>query len=232
MKNRKVLIAIIILLIIGFTVAEIAIIRTASNYEPKIEVVYAKVQILPKTAIKEEMLEVRKVNISDAHKLAVRKKEEVVGRKAGVTIEDGEMLLSTKVVDEIELEDIKVNDKNNQLFAVEFKPDQINGWWLKVSQYVDVIYVPNKVATGAPTPANQPVLDVNISNINTVTQVVEKLRVAAIIDDKFKQLKIDDTASIPKYVVLEVTPEQARFLAYCKSNGRLEAAVVSGKSEK
>jgi Flp pilus assembly protein CpaB len=33
---------------------------------------------------------------------------------------------------------------------------------------------------------------------------------------------------LPKYVLLEVTEEQAVFLAYAKSNGRLELSGIPG----
>lgn len=205
MRKLKMVVAAILLVVILVGV-EIYIIRGASKYEPEVEIVFASVKINEKTVITSDMLEIKKVGLGSAHKLSTKKPEEVIGKKAIMDIESGEMMLSSKVgLDE--MKEIKVKDKNNRLFSVEFKGDQANGWWVLTGQNVDIIFVPNE-------------------NYKNGKQTLKKIRVAALIDEKGKLLENSDRATLPRYISFEVTDEQADFLAAAKGGGRLELSVI------
>ena len=59
---------------------------------------------------------------------------------------------------------------------------------------------------------------------------MEKVRIAALIDDSGNV--IDDVVKgvVPRYVLFEVEKGQDEFLAYAKANGRLELSVIPDQS--
>lgn len=196
------------ILVVILVVAEIIIIKSASNYEPQSEIVFARVRIPDGTEITADMLEVKKIGTSLVHRLSMKKIQDIAGKRAGTDIEAGEMLLSAKL-DYGGMESIKVRDKNKRLYSVEFKGDQANGWRMVADQYVDVIFVPDKK-------------EQNYGGL----QKLSNIRIAALIDENGKIVENKDRAALPKYVSFEVTDEQVDFLAYAKSNGRLELCVI------
>jgi Flp pilus assembly protein CpaB len=217
MIKRINLIILTFILLVILLVVEVAIVKSASDYEPRVNVVYAKTSISEDTVIRESMLEERKVGISTAHKKSLNNLKDVVGKKARIDIEEGEMLLEPKLMSGSEMEEIKVEDRNNRLYSVEFKGDQANGWWLKADQRVDIIYVPGE--------KQREDVSVQSDNANNV-QKLRGIRIAALIDEKGRLLKNGERTSVPKYISFEVTDRQCEFLAYAKGNGRLEIAVI------
>jgi Flp pilus assembly protein CpaB len=220
---------IIALLIVVILVAiEIVIIKRAAKYEPQSEVLFAKVRIQEKTLITSDMLQLRKIGTGMVHKMAVCSLKDVIGRKAKMDIEAGEVILSAKLGYE-GMERIEVKDKNKRLFSVEFKGDQANGWWLMPDQYVDIMFVPDEKAehyNDSPGTNNENKQTISIEPFGSKIQKLKNIRIAALIDDGGKLLKNKDRVSLPRYISFEVTEEEANFLAYAKSNGRLEVCVV------
>jgi pilus assembly protein CpaB len=210
-----------ILLVFVLVVVEVVIVKSASKYEPQLGVLYAKVKIPEKTVVTAEMVEIKKVGISFVHRQSIRDVRNAAAKIARMDIEAGEMILSSKLGSS-EMEEIVVKDKSKRLFSVEFKGDQANGWWLIADQNVDILFVPNEMpGEGQTVPAGN-------TSPGSV-QILKDIRVAALIDDKGKLLKNTERAVLPKYISFEVTDEQASFLAYAKSNGRLEISSIPGK---
>lgn len=205
-------------LVLLLVITEIVIIKSASKYEPQISVVFAKTRIPERTVITPDMLELRDVNVSYVHRMSLRNISDAAAKRAGMDIDAGEMVLSGKLKPE-EMEVIEVKDRNKKLFAVEFKGDQANGWWLMTDQVVDIIYIPNENPVNGTAPGNK---------VRDDMQVLEDIRIAALIDENGKLLKNKDRTSLPRYISFEVTDEQVGFLAYAKGHGRLELSVVPG----
>jgi len=224
------------ILIIVLLGVEIIIVRNISKYEPQTNVVYARTKIPEKAVINADMLQEKKIDLSMVHSQSVRSIKELIGKKSRVDIEEGEMVLSGKLGPNDEMEQIKITDKNNRLFSVEFKGDQANGWWLMVDQYVDIIYVPNERMKTDNAP-DVTALQEQIPDSADITQwkspsAVKRLRnirIAALIDEKGKLLKNTDRSTLPKYVSFEVNDSQDEFLAYAKSSGKLEISSIPGK---
>jgi hypothetical protein len=149
------------------------------------------------------------------------------------------------------MEDIELNNKDNRLFSIEFKPDQVNGWWLKVGQYVDIICIPNDLKDikqtnipvkikGDPTTANE--IDVEaqdeIKRIQPQTHVnsgiirLENIRIAAIIDEGGKLLANEQRTSVPKIISFEVEQGQDEYLAWAKGNTRIEISTRTSVEDK
>ncbi len=237
------LIFITLILVVILLGIEVVIVKSAVKYEPLVDVVYAKTKIASQKEIKPEMLYQKKVNISMAHSQSFRNIKDLTGKKSKVEIEEGEMILSGKLGKANEMEQIEVKDKNNRLFTVEFKGDQANGWWIKVGQYVDIIFIPNEKplasnfikeqddpvqqATTIPN-ANKQSADFLTNNPGDVSRF-RNIRVAALIDEKGNQLKNSNRETLPRYISFEVTDSQDEVLAYAKSNGRLEVSVIPEK---
>lgn len=247
MKNLKkiVLIATLILILL---VVEVVIVKSASKYEPEINIVYAKTRIETKTVITKEMLATKKINVSMAHIQAFGNESELIGKTARTDIEAGEMVLRSRIGKLEEMAEIKVMDENNRLYTISLNPDQANGWWVLVGQAVDIIFVPNPgPGTGVNSPADmskptKPGKQQKEINIPPIVPSVEEIialengmkrlnniRVAAIIDDAGKQFTNGERIGIPKLISFEVTAKQDEFLAWAKGNGRLEVSVRPGK---
>lgn len=224
----------VLALVIILVVTEIVIIKSASKYEPQAEAVFAKTRIPERTKIAPEMLEVRKVARSFVHRMSLTAAADAVEKYAGVDIEAGEMILSGKLND-AEQEAVKVKDADKRLFSVEFKGDQANGWWLMPDQRVNIIYVPderrealetgNLPESGGKAAADSPAESI-ARGVRGKVQVLENIRIAALIDANGVILKNTGRASLPQYVSFEVTDEQAGLLAYAKGHGRLELSVI------
>lgn len=79
--------------------------------------------------------------------------------------------------------------------------------------------------------------DINTANINAADAlpvlngitVLKRIRIAGIIDEKGKLVNILEPECLPRYISLELTQEQAIFLAYAKGNGRIELSCIPGK---
>jgi Flp pilus assembly protein CpaB len=216
MKKINMVVLSFILLVI-LLVIEIAIVKSVSNYEPMVNAVYARISIPEGTVIRENMLEERRVAVSTVHKKSLSSANNAVGKKVMADIEEGEMLLTSRLMADSDMEDIKVENMNNRLFSVEFKGDQANGWWLKTGQRVDIIYVSDEKQQG-----NAFMQPDNTSGIQKLSSV----RIAALIDEKGRLLKNGERTSVPKYISFELTLSQCEFLAYAKGNGRLEISVI------
>jgi len=217
MKKINILIFTIILSII-FLGIEIIIVRKAAEYEPKGNVVYASVDIKAGEIIKEEMLGQKEIGVSNIHQKSFKDKDEIIGKKVKTEFFKGEIILEGRLYDGKTNDEIQVLDRENRLFTVEFNGDQVNGWWLKEGQYVDIIFIPTEKA--------QKVTTITDDQKTYKVERVRNVRVAAIIDDKGKLVKDSEKASTPKYVSFEVNDKLDEFLAYAKGNGRLEISVI------
>lgn len=220
-----------------FLLAEVAFVKNMSGYAPMETVVFAKTKISRDSFIKVDMLIEKKIDSHFAHKLSLKNNNLVVGRKAIMDIEEGEMLLTVKLGTPDEMEKIKVKNTANRLFSVELKGDQANGWWLMTGQYVDIIYVPN-YRPGISDQQQTVVLkganaDKDVGNKTKSTllnvQKMKNIRIAALIDDKGKLLSNNQRTSLPKYISFEVSAGQDEFLAFAKTNGHLEVSVIPDK---
>ena len=222
MKRINILIFTIILSII-LLVTEIIIVRKAVKYEPKRKVVFADINIKAGVIIKEEMLAEKEIATSNIHEQSFKDKREIIGKKSKSEFFKGEMILKGRLYDKEDSEDIQVLDKENRLFTVEFKGDQVNGWWLKEGQYVDIIYIPSEKA--------QKDTAFNGTKGLYGTKRVKNVRIAAIIDEKGKLVKDKDSdnESTSKYISFEVDDKLDEFLAYSKGNGRLEVSLIPDK---
>ena len=212
-------IIITLVLTAALLVAEIFVVKTASELEPETGVVFAAKQIPEGTEITQDMVELRDVNISYAHRLSVTDINRLQGMVAGSAIEEGEMILSSRIEQPDAGERIEVQDADNRLFTVEFKPDQANGWRVLPGTNADIIYIPRDESRG-----DVKVITSELPEFSAYT--IEGIRVAAVLDDKGRVYDEKSGNTLPSYICFEVTSRQAEFLAYAKGSGRLEIAVI------
>lgn len=201
-----------ILLTIVLVIIEIIIIRSALGYEPKTTIVLASKKIEAGETITEDMLEERQLHISMVDNRWVKDKNEIMGKVAKENIEEGEIIILSRISDDENKNQIEAKDKNKRLFTVELKGDQANGWQLKEGQYVDIIFIQDE-KNKVPVTGNEEQDRKNfVQNGAFGTQRISNVRIAAIIDEK--------------YVSFEVDVGLDEFLAYAKGNGRLEISVI------
>lgn len=219
-----------IVLVILLVAAEVIIIRSASNYEPTMKVVFTKGKIPVRTRITADMLELKEVGLSLASRQSVKSLDDAVSKFAKTQIEQGEILLSSRLsADEFGQPEVK--DRNSRLFSIEFKGDQANGWWLRKDQYVDILFVPDEKRQdpSSPSAVVPEAMFPGKTVLNGKVRIIDEIRIAALLDDRGKPVDNPEGNLLPKYVSFEVTDQQADFLAFAKSNGRLELSVIPGK---
>ncbi len=218
----------VFLIVVLLIAIEIAVIANASGYEAKEKVVFARIDIDKNVVIRDDMLELREIGRSVVHPEALKSISEADLKISAMDIEAGEMLLKGKLSSD-ERGIIQAEDKSNRLFSVKFEIDQANGWQLANGQYVDVIYVPNKSEQ-----SRKPAADVGEEAVETAliqeassVKVLKNIRIAGLINEDGKLIEDLQLEATPRYVSFEVTEEQALFLAYAKSNGKLELSSIS-----
>lgn len=225
MNKQKTLIIAIILLAILLS-AEVFVVKKASDYEPKIKVIYAKVKIPAEIVITKDMLVEKEVALSLVNINAVKDTAEAIGKAAKFDIEEMEMITSSRLMEKTEEKRIELLNINNRLVTVKFEPDQVNGWWLE--DIVDIIFIPNENSAPKPEMAE------DMQQSDTSEKVVydsfgivrlENIRVAAIIDENRQLIEdIEDMTYRPILVSFEVNTEQDKFLAWAKYNGKIEVS--------
>lgn len=211
-KINSILITIVITSVL--LIIEIILIKGATKYEPKTSIIYANVDIPEGIIVEANMLEERSVNSNAVSRQSIKNMDDIVGKRARIEIDQGEMILDSKLINADQIEDIKVLDKESRLFSVEFKPDQVNGWWIKEGQFVDIIFIPHDESRSSPQ------------------KRINNIRVAALIDDNGNFIETIERKSIPRYISFEVKEGLDEFLAYAKGNGRLEVSVIPYKNTK
>jgi Flp pilus assembly protein CpaB len=216
-------IGVALVLVVLLVTAETAIITSASGYDKKEEVVFTKVNIPGNTLITLDMLEIRETGGSSVHPDSVKEVDEALGKRTSANLVKGEMLLKARLSSDSH-KIAEAEDKNNRLFSVELKTDQANAWQFSDRQFVDIIYVPNQGATGEQTPRAGGVTDV--APVSSGIRIMKNVRVAGLVDEDGRLLGPPESEKTPRYVSFEVTQEQAVFLAYAKSNGRLELSCI------
>lgn len=197
---------------------EVVIVANAAGYEKKEKVVFAKAKIDKNTVITAEMLEVKEIGSGSVHPKAVRTKDEAISMRATVCIEPDEMLLKTRL-SPVVYDIIEAKDKNKRLFSAELDADQANAWQLAEDRHVDIVYIPNSGNEQEKPPKAEGIFDV--SPAASGIRLLRNIRVAGIIGEDGKPLDMSEEDRDPRYVSLEVTEEQAIFLAYAKYKGKI-----------
>lgn len=228
MKRPKTLIVALVLLAV-LLVVEVFVIKKASDYEPKIKVIYAKVKIPAETVISKDMLIEKEVALSLVNINAVKDAAEAIGKAAKFDIEEMEMITKSRLMEKVEEKKIEMENPNSRLITIKFEPDQVNGWWL--DERVDIIFIPNDNSGDKPKPAminnmqqNDETSEKAVYDSSGIVRL-ENIRVAAIIDES-RQLVEDivDATYSPILVSFEVNTEQDKFLAWAKYNGKIEVS--------
>ncbi|NLP08319.1 MAG: hypothetical protein GX385_08985 [Clostridiaceae bacterium] len=215
-----------LVIVILLAVIEMKIISNASGYEAGEKVVVALRDISRDTVITDEMLEIREISSGAVHRDAVRNIGEAVGLRAAADIYSGEALLKSRLTDKA-ADAVEVLNKSNRLFCIKPEWDQANAWQLEKDQCVDVVFIPNHLKQDNTCPEAAGV--VSVLPAQTGIKVMKNIRIAGFVDEDGEIVKSGEDEKIPRYIIFEVTQEQAVFLAYAKSNGRLELSGIPNR---
>lgn len=212
-----------LIIVVSLVIAETAVITNASGYDSKEKVVFTRTSISKNTILSADMLEIREIGSEAVHPDALGNIGEAVGKRATADMAKGEMLLEGRLSSEGR-DIIKAEDKSKRLFSAELKADQANAWQFSEGQFVDIIYVPNHAGANERPPEAEGVTDALPASSGV--KLMKNILVAGLIDEDGQLLSGPESGEIPKYVSFEVTQEQAAFLAYAKSNGKIEISCV------
>lgn len=215
-----------LVIVVLLVTAETAIISSASGYDAKEKVVFTNRSIPVNTVITADMLETRETGSSTVHPDAIKSINEALGKRTTADLVRGEMLLKPRLSADVR-KIAKAEDKNKRLFSLELKTDQANAWQFSDRQFVDIIYVPNQSGMKEQPPQAWGVTEVTPASGGV--RIMKDIRIAGIIDEDGKLPGQSDSEKMPRYVSFEVTQDQAVFLAYAKSNGKLELSCIPEK---
>ena len=193
-------------------IIEIVMIRSASGTGTSIDALFAKQDISVNSLLTAEMLEVRKVDSKALASSALKSPEEAVGKRTAGAIAAGQIIYSGSLNGDPGNAS-QFESPDNRLFSLELKGDAANGWWIGGDQRIDVIFIPGSDKA------------VDKTGVSGLGEKLENIRVAAVLDEKGNRIGDAAREAIPKYICLEVTPEQSMFLAFAKTNGKIELAV-------
>jgi pilus assembly protein CpaB len=208
--KRKIRLIIINAAILAFLIIfEIVVIRSMTGGGATTQVVFVKEKISAKSIITADMLEVKRIDTKLVNGSYVISAAEAVGKRVIHDMAAGEILFISGLSNGMPSNNLEFENPDNRLFALELKGDEANGWWLDAEQRADIIFVPGNEKSTA--------------RANTL----ENIRIAAILDEKGNIIEYSSRVAPPRYVCLEVTADQAEFLAYAKINGKIELAVRS-----
>lgn len=223
MKRRTIYIFTILLAIILISV-EAYVIKVVTNIEPEIEAVFSTKKIPAKVIITPDMVTVKKINVSLVTLQTIRSLNQVIGKASITEIEGGEVIKSFRVAEPLSLKEIKVLNPDNRLMSVDFKADQVNGWYLASGDFVDIHYTPNAAA------------NINIEKREQIEDpfqrslmefhVFDNIRVAGILDDKGQVIMEITREQLPKLISFEVTKDLAKFISAAKTTGKIELSVI------
>lgn len=212
--NNLLVIILLVAILLGI---QSYLVRQASNIEAKATVFVATMDIKPNTEIKEGMFRATQRDLTDLPLDIVKSKESIVGKFASQNIYKNEELLSKDL--KVYKDDFFFNleNNNNQFISIAFTADAANGWRLMKDQRVNIIYSPFQRVDGSEYQASRV-----ISNVRVVDIITETL--------KSYNINSNEDVGIPKYIIFEVDPATAEYLANVKDKGRLEISLLSENS--
>jgi Flp pilus assembly protein CpaB len=220
---------------------EVVIVKNLAKYEPQTTVVFSKERIPENTIVMDSMLIEKKIAADLVPDKTVSDIKDVVGKRVKSDIEKGEMLLSSKLFTSKSLDLAEKTTDGSRLFSIEFKADQVNGWWLVPGQLVDILFIPDIKSdqdlnalgpqnTMAGTNNKKEVIDTRPDYDKIIEDSciirLSGIRIAAVIDEKGKILTDFDRTTLPRYISFEVSGDMDEFLAWAKTNGRFEISVI------
>jgi Flp pilus assembly protein CpaB len=221
-KIRTITLALLLAAIL--LVVEAYLLKKAIDYEAKCELVFANCKIEEGTVISPQMLTMKEVGFSIAHKYSIQDEGLALGKIACNAIEKDEMILSTKLTEVKKQEIEMLLGDNGRILSIELEPSQANAWQLKPGDYVDLIYTPVRFDISNPEPED------NKSSFNPQrVKRFEKIRIAALADSQGMLIKGGDmeiknmqVKALPRYVLFEVPYGTDEELTLAELTGKLK----------
>lgn len=198
MKRSVTMVILSITILAVLIIMEVNIIRAASGVGNEVEVICAAGDIEKGTVIQPGMLITRNIPAEMANYALKGAPDNYMGKRADCFLHKGEVLYAENLV-----ASINKKEEGNVLMAIDVKGDQANGWWIDEDYIVDVYIVYNGDAKK--------------------TECISDRRVAALLDEAGNRIiseKNNKKSVVPRFISLEVTPEQAYLLAEAKNNAK------------
>ncbi|HBQ64151.1 MAG TPA: hypothetical protein DD727_04350 [Clostridiales bacterium] len=210
-KNTIILLGMlgVLALLVG---VEAALLRAASGASRSVKVFCAARDIALGSVISADMLTIRLLPQEAAEGAVLPGDsygaEYYAGYRVACALHAGEIIYTGNLLPSHRFPAGFIQTEGNVLMALELKGEQANGWWLGSGGTVDLLLVSNTE--------------------KRVTSRLEGIRIVSLLDESGKVLPSggeEHGLALPRYLSLEVTPEQAVILAGAKTNGKVELAV-------
>jgi len=198
---------IIVVSIVVLSLFESLLIKGLAGQEQMTNICVSKVEIPQNTVITENMISLQRFPSDSLPAFGVINQQDIVGKYSTITLNPGEIISSNRIVID---EEGKLNSKGKVYISLMPEAEDAVGWQLSKGDFVDLLYYKE----GGD--------DLQISNLKDI-------KIADLIDGAFKRTQESDLEKKPKFLILEVTPKQAKEIAIWKATGQI---VVVGKGPK
>jgi len=190
---------IIIVSIVVLSLFEVMLIRGFSGQKQMIDLCVASTDIAQNSLITAQMVGVQSFPADALPAFGVQNAKELVGRYATTMFRKGELLSSFRVVAD---EDRKRTSKGNVYISLMPSPEDALGWQLSKGDFVSLMGVRGTQQDGG-------------------VLLLHHIKIADLIDASFKSTRFDDLEKKPKFLILEVTPNQAKEIVRWRTGGKI-----------
>ena len=189
---------IIVVAIVVLSLFEVLFIKGLAGQKQMINICVAKVDIAQNSLITEKMLALQSFPSDSLPAFAVRNQQELVGKFSIIVLKEGEVITSTRIV----IDDERlVKSKGKVFISLMPTPEDALGWQISKGSFVDLLCYKD---------------DLNFELVE-----FKQIKIVDLVDTSYKRIKDEDLDRKPKYLIVEVTPQQAKEITMWKAIGKI-----------
>jgi len=190
---------IIVVSIILLSLLEIILIRGLSGQKNMVGVYIASEDIPRNSEITEKMISIQNFPSDAIPLLGVRDSKELLGKFAIVDFAKGELILNRRLVNDA---NGKLSSSGKVEISIMPNPEDALGWQISRGEFIDLLCYKN-------------------DRLKFEFDEFRNIKILDIVDNSFKSILSSDKDRKPKFLLLEVFPEQAKKLLKWKVNGKI-----------
>ena len=204
--NKSGKIIIIVVSIVVLSLFESLLIKGLSGQKQMIGVCVSKFEIPQNTVISEEMIALQSLPTDALPAFVITNQQDIVGKFSTISLQPGELISSNRIIVD---QDGTLTSKGKVRISLMPDSQDALGWQLDKGEFVNLLCYKNAIE------------DFKISEFKNI-------KIIDLIDSGFKSIKQTDLDKKPKYLLLEVTPSEARDIAKWRAIGKV---VIIGKGK-
>ena len=196
---------IIIVSIVVLSLFEVLIIKGMAGQKQMVEIFVAKADIPQNTMISEKLISTQSFSTDSLPMFGTQNPKEIIGKYTDKALKQGEIISTTRLIKD---EDRSLTSEGKVTISIMPNPEDVLGWQLEKGEFVDLLCYLQE-------------------GLKFTTIEFQHIKIINIIDTGFRSAEMGELEKKPKYLILEVTPAQAKELVRLKAKGKI---VVIGKS--